>query len=75
MKSLNIVNTSLINNELTMSSRDLHQLIFNSTGKFPNLGEFHKKVRKVLVNHKDAVMASASLLSNGQIHQYNINAR
>ena len=50
---------------ITMSSVELHSAIYQTTGLFPNLGDFHKKIRKVLINQSDAILESANLRNNG----------
>jgi hypothetical protein len=58
--------------EATMRSTELHQIVFDSTGKFEKLSHFHDKVKKVLINHLDRILSSAQKRDNGQIEYYNL---
>jgi hypothetical protein len=58
--------------EVTMRSTELHQVVFNSTGKFEKLSAFHKKVLQVLENHYDSIMESSIKDSRGYVEYYNL---
>jgi hypothetical protein len=59
--------------EATMRSTELHQIVFDNTGKFKKLGDFHRKVLQVLENHHDAILASSIKDSRGYVKYYNLN--
>jgi hypothetical protein len=57
---------------LTMKSTVLHEVVFNNTGKFERLSDFHKKIRQVLEKYQSAILALATKLDNGKVEYYNL---
>ena len=57
----------------TMTSVELHRVVFEATGKFAELGNFHAHTKKVLINQSDCILQSAQKRSNGQVSWYNLN--
>jgi hypothetical protein len=61
------------NGESIMRSTDLHQLVYNLTGKYEKLGNFHDKVKQVLEKYQDSILLSAQKRSNGYVEYYRLN--
>jgi hypothetical protein len=56
-----------------MRSTDLHKFIVNLTGKYGQLKDFHRIIKKVLKKQSGAISALAQKRSNGQIEYYRLN--
>jgi hypothetical protein len=48
-------------------------MVYDATGKYEKLADFHHKVRKVLVDEADGVQAGAQKRNNGQVEYYRLN--
>ena len=53
---------SQLSSKQTMTSKELHQIVFDATGKFKELKHFHDKVRKVLKNQEGRISRLAQKL-------------
>ena len=56
----------------TMKSTDLHRLVYMNTGKYEQLSHFHRKIKKVLINHHDPVLGSSTKDNRGYVSHYNL---
>jgi hypothetical protein len=59
----------------TMKSTDLHEIVFNNTGKYEKLKAFHRKIKNVLEiqSNGDGAVFAPSLDSRGYVKHYNLD--
>jgi hypothetical protein len=60
-------------NQPTMTSKALHAVVYEATGKFEKLSAFHKKVLQVLINHHDSLQESSTKDERGYVSYYNLS--
>jgi len=59
-------------NQETMTSKALHKVVFEATGKYEKLSDFHHKVRQVIEIVDDGILPSSIRDERGYVSYYNL---